>query len=110
MKVEEQRTVGAELGADAVKAGTTSAVVGLVARLISCPVLVTDAIHATGAGDGAFVLGGQDVHVRDGEARLASTGSLAGSTLTMSEALRRAVRHSGLTVAEASATAIFGSR
>jgi preprotein translocase subunit SecD len=34
MKVEEQRTVGAELGADAVKAGATSAVVGLVATMI----------------------------------------------------------------------------
>jgi preprotein translocase subunit SecD len=34
MKVEEQRTVGAELGADAVQAGTTSAVVGLVATMI----------------------------------------------------------------------------
>ena len=34
LKVEEQRTVGAELGADAVKAGTTSAIVGLVATMI----------------------------------------------------------------------------
>jgi len=34
MKVEEQRTVGAELGADAVKAGATSAIVGLVATMI----------------------------------------------------------------------------
>ncbi len=34
MKVEEQRTVGAELGADAVRAGTTSAIVGLVATMI----------------------------------------------------------------------------
>jgi preprotein translocase subunit SecD len=34
MKVEEQRTVGAELGADAVKAGTTSAVIGLVATMV----------------------------------------------------------------------------
>ena len=34
MKVEEQRTVGAELGADAVSAGTTSAVVGLVATMV----------------------------------------------------------------------------
>jgi preprotein translocase subunit SecD len=33
MKVEEQRTVGAELGADAVRAGTTSAVVGLAATM-----------------------------------------------------------------------------
>jgi len=34
MKVEEQRTVGAELGADAVNAGATSAIVGLVATMI----------------------------------------------------------------------------
>jgi preprotein translocase subunit SecD len=34
MKVEEQRTVGAELGADAVKAGTLSAVVGLIATAV----------------------------------------------------------------------------
>lgn len=34
LKVEEQRTVGAELGADAVKAGTISAIVGLVATMI----------------------------------------------------------------------------
>ena len=34
MKVEEQRTVGAELGADAVNAGAISAIVGLLATLI----------------------------------------------------------------------------
>jgi preprotein translocase subunit SecD len=34
MKVEEQRTVGAELGADAVKAGATSAIVGLAATMV----------------------------------------------------------------------------
>ena len=46
------------------------AIVGLVARLISCPVLVTDAIDASGVGDGTFVLGGQEVRVHEGEARL----------------------------------------
>lgn len=79
--------------------------IGLVARLIDCPVLVTDAIDATGVGDGTFVLGGQEVHVNDGEARLASTRSLAGSTLTMDQALRRAVKHSAITVEQASAAA-----
>ena len=34
MKVEEQRTVGAELGADAVKAGAISAIVGLAATMV----------------------------------------------------------------------------
>ncbi len=81
------------------------AVVGLVTRLISCPVLVTDAIDASGVGDGTFVLGGQEVRVHEGEARLARTESLAGSTLTMNDALRRAVRDSGLSVEQASAAA-----
>jgi len=63
---------------------------------------ITDAIDASGVGDGTFVLGGQEVRVHEGEARLTSTESLAGSTLTMSEALRRAVRDSGLSVEQAS--------
>jgi N-acetylglucosamine-6-phosphate deacetylase len=45
------------------------------------------------------------VHVHDGEARLASNQSLAGSTLTMDQALRSAVQESGLTVETASAAA-----
>jgi N-acetylglucosamine-6-phosphate deacetylase len=81
------------------------AVIRVVSSVISCPVLITDAIDATGVGDGTFVLGGQEVHVHDGEARLASTGSLAGSTLTMDQALRRAVTASGLTIEQASAAA-----
>jgi N-acetylglucosamine-6-phosphate deacetylase len=52
-----------------------------------------------------FVLAGQEVHVRDGEARLASTESLAGSTLTMDQALRRAVKASGLSLEQAAAAA-----
>jgi N-acetylglucosamine-6-phosphate deacetylase len=68
-------------------------------------VLVTDAIDATGAGDGRFELGGQEVVVHDGEARLAATGSLSGSTLTMDQALRNAVNASGLSVERASAAA-----
>jgi N-acetylglucosamine-6-phosphate deacetylase len=81
------------------------ALIRLVSILISCPVLITDAINAAGAGDGTFVLGGQEVHVHGDEARLASTRSLAGSTLTMDQALRRAVRDSGLSVEQASAAA-----
>jgi N-acetylglucosamine-6-phosphate deacetylase len=68
-------------------------------------ILVTDAIDAAGMGDGEVELGGQQVEVRNGEARLVQTGSLAGSTLTMDAAVRRAVRHSGLSIADASAAA-----
>jgi N-acetylglucosamine-6-phosphate deacetylase len=68
-------------------------------------VLVTDAIDAAGMGDGDVELGGQLVRVRDGQARLARTGSLAGSTLTMDAAVRRAVEVCGLSVLEASLAA-----
>ena len=81
------------------------AVIALVARLISCPVLVTDAIAAAGMGDGSFALGGREVRVRAGEARLADTDSLAGSTLTMADAFRRAVAVTGLSLEQASAAA-----
>jgi len=52
--------------------------------------LITDAIAATGRGDGASSLGGQPVMVRGGAARLAD-GTLAGSVLTMDAAVRGAV-------------------
>jgi N-acetylglucosamine-6-phosphate deacetylase len=81
------------------------AVVRLVFELIDKPALVTDAIDATGVGDGHFELGGQEVLVHSGEARLTETGSLAGSTLTMDRALRNAVKASGLSVERASAAA-----
>jgi N-acetylglucosamine-6-phosphate deacetylase len=67
--------------------------------------LITDAISATGIGDGCYELGGQQVTVTNGEARLTSNGSLAGSTLTMDGALRRAMRDSGLPIEVAVAAA-----
>jgi N-acetylglucosamine-6-phosphate deacetylase len=81
------------------------ALVGLVARTPGRLVLITDAIDAAGAGDGEFVLGDQRVQVRDGQARLAGTRQLAGSTLTMDDAVRRAVVECGLSVEAAAAAA-----
>jgi N-acetylglucosamine-6-phosphate deacetylase len=66
---------------------------------------VTDAISATGVGDGAYTLGEQSVVVRDGAARLAGSDRLAGSTLTMDAALRRAVHPVGLSLEAASIAA-----
>jgi len=68
-------------------------------------VLITDAISATGIGDGRYELGGQRVTVRDGQARLATSGSLAGSTVTMDEAVRRAVTEADLPIGIAVAAA-----
>lgn len=68
-------------------------------------VLVTDAISATGVGDGEYSLGGLPVTVVDGKAVGTVSGSLAGSTLTMDEAFRRAVVEVGLSIEHASAAA-----
>ncbi|MEU8058287.1 N-acetylglucosamine-6-phosphate deacetylase [Microbispora bryophytorum] len=61
--------------------------------------LVTDAMAATGMGDGRYPLGPMTVDVVDGVARLASDapggGPIAGSTLTMDVAFRRTVREAG---------------
>ena len=58
--------------------------------------LVTDAMGAAGSADGDYVLGPAAVQVRDGVARLASNGAIAGSTLTMDHALRYAVTVAGV--------------
>jgi N-acetylglucosamine-6-phosphate deacetylase len=48
-------------------------------------------MDAAGMPDGRYELGGQTVIVADRVARLDRDGSIAGSTLTMDAALRRAV-------------------
>ncbi len=52
--------------------------------------LVTDAIPAGGLPDGHYALGGLEVDVREGVARLGN-GALAGSTLSLDQAVRNAV-------------------
>jgi N-acetylglucosamine-6-phosphate deacetylase len=53
--------------------------------------LITDAMDAAGIGDGRYMLGPLEVEVADGVARLVEGGSIAGSTLTLDRAFRRAV-------------------
>jgi N-acetylglucosamine-6-phosphate deacetylase len=62
---------------------------------------VTDATAATGMPDGEYALGSQRVHKCLGCVRLADGSSLAGSALTMDQALRNLVSI-GLSVADAS--------
>ncbi len=51
-------------------------------------VLVTDAMSATGLGNGRYSLGGLDVDVNEGQSTLSGTDTLAGSTLTMAHAVQ----------------------
>lgn len=62
---------------------------------------ITDAMDAAGFGDGQYRLGELAVTVRDGVARLTEGDSIAGSTLTLDAALRRAVTVDKLAVVDA---------
>ena len=70
-------------------------------RAIPCLFCVTDSTSAAGMPDGDYRLGSQTVTKCMGGVRLAD-GTLAGSTLTMDQALRNLVLTLGLGLAEAS--------
>lgn len=100
MHHREPGVVGAALAADGVVVELINdgvhlhqgVVAGTFAQVGSGRVaLVTDAMAAAGMGDGEYVLGGQPVRVSGGVARVVSTSSIAGSTLTMDAAVRAAV-------------------
>jgi len=80
-----------------------SAVVRLVLDQIGAHriCLVTDAIAAAGRPDGAYRLGGLEVDVLHGTARLRDTTTIAGSTLTMDAAFRFAVKKCGASLEQA---------
>ncbi|MDO4483086.1 MAG: N-acetylglucosamine-6-phosphate deacetylase [Clostridia bacterium] len=73
---------------------------GTVRMLLKCKgwdkvMAVTDSIMAAGLPDGSYKLGVNDVVVEDGDARLATTGVRAGSTLTACQALRNLIQFTG---------------
>lgn len=67
--------------------------------------LITDAMAATGMVDGQYTLGSLPVRVENSEARVlesdGSVGAIAGSTLTLDDAVRRAVAEVGMSPLEA---------
>jgi N-acetylglucosamine-6-phosphate deacetylase len=83
------------------------AVVGVVFDAVGVDrvALITDAMSATGVGDGLYPLGPLTVRVENGVAKLVDRDTIAGSTLTMDAALRRAVREVGVPLHAASRAA-----
>ncbi len=59
---------------------------------------ITDAMDAAGFVDGRYMLGPLEVEVSEGVARLVEGGSIAGSTLTLDRAFKRAATVDGLPV------------
>lgn len=79
------------------------AVVALVLRLVGPErvVLITDSIDVAGLGDGVFTRWeGTQVLIKDGKS-VTRAGSLAGSTLTLDQAVRNLVNLVGVPVAQA---------
>lgn len=62
--------------------------------------LVTDAMRAKGVSEGKSELGGQEVFVKDKQARL-KNGNLAGSVLTFDDAFRNIINFTGCSIEEA---------
>jgi N-acetylglucosamine-6-phosphate deacetylase len=75
--------------------------------------LITDAMEAAGMNDGEYELSGRRVRLENGSVRLPN-GTLAGSALTMDQAVRNAVRflgiplEDGVRMASATPAAILG--
>lgn len=76
-------------------------VIRLVHRLYGDKLnLISDSLRCTGMPDGDYMLGGQPITVKSGKATLSGTDTLAGSSISMIDALRNVVRF-GLPLSDA---------
>ncbi len=64
-------------------------------------ILITDAMRAAGMEDGQYELGGLKVQIKEGEARLKESKQLAGSTISMLEAVKRFYQETDLNLQQA---------
>jgi N-acetylglucosamine-6-phosphate deacetylase len=80
------------------------AVIDLLVKLKSPDrlILISDAIAAAGMPDGDYQLGGLDVKVEQGVARLKERSHLAGSVITMLDAFRYIINTVGVSIIDAS--------
>ena len=97
--------VTAELIADGIHVHPASLRLAIRQKGISRTCLITDSMNATGLEDGEYRVGGLDVVLRGGEARLKHGGALAGSLLTLNRAVANIIRWAGVPVSDAVAMA-----
>lgn len=98
--VMTNNSVYAELILDGVHVHYTAAKALLGTKGKDKVILITDSLEAAGLEDGKYLLGNQDVYVKNGEARLLN-GALAGSIVSMNVAVKNAYHHLGITLNEA---------
>ncbi len=98
-EVLSQSQVTADIIADGIHVHPDVVRLFLEAKGVERAVLITDAISATGMGDGRYRLGSLEVEVKGQHCLL--DGKLAGSVLTLDRALRNAMRFSGWHLHEA---------
>jgi N-acetylglucosamine-6-phosphate deacetylase len=97
----EDERVTVELVNDGIHLHPSVLELAVTAAGVSRVALITDAMGAAGMGDGLYPLGPLEVRVTDGVARLVEGGSIAGSTLTLDVAFKRAVTVAGLSLGDA---------
>ena len=95
--------VFAELICDGIHVAPELVQIFLRCKGLEKAILVTDGMSATGMGDGTYTLGNFDVEVRDG--RATARGVLAGSVLTLDQAVANFARFTKTHFAEVTRTA-----
>ena len=93
--------VTAELIADGIHVHPAALRLAIRQKGVESISLITDSLNAAGLGDGNFRVGGLDVVVKDGQARLKDSGALAGSVLTLNKAVKNVINWTGVSLPQA---------
>jgi N-acetylglucosamine-6-phosphate deacetylase len=99
--VLDSQKIRAELIADGVHVHPGALRLAVRLKGVENICLITDSVNAAGLGDGHFVVGGLEVVVKDGQARLKDSGTLVGSVLTLNRAVKNIIDWTGVTVSQA---------
>ena len=94
-------TVYAEMICDKIHTSANMIQLAFKVKGVDHMILITDAMRAAGMPDGPYTLGGLDVTVSNGAARLTDNGALAGSILQLNVALKNIIEVTGMPLRDA---------